>query len=135
MLRFSKQRLTLACLVSVSIGAVSCLQMPGDKARGASNSLQIPKRYDASQPPVPEVASGLMSIFSDSRVNSYVNKALRGNPDLKASAARLEEAGFNTRKAYSGVLPSLTFGEPRRRVGGRRLGAYSRGCYGCRWRS
>jgi len=82
--------------------------MPGSKAGGANKNLSIPERYDSTQPPVPQVANGLLSLFPDSRMKSYVNRAMQSNPDLRASAARMEEAGFNTRKAYAATLPSLT---------------------------
>ncbi len=86
----------------------NCVQTPGNKAGGARQSLQIPQRYDASQPPVPELASGLFQVFQDPRMRSYVNAALSQNPQLRESAARLEEAGFNIRRAHSASMPSLT---------------------------
>ncbi|MBK1853910.1 efflux transporter outer membrane subunit [Verrucomicrobiaceae bacterium 5K15] len=98
--------LILTSVIGSGVLISACVSMPGPKA-GQAN-LAIPKRYDASQAPVPEVASGLRSLFPDSRMNAYVSKALKANPDLRASAAQLEEAGFNTRKAYSLSLPSLT---------------------------
>lgn len=72
-----------------------------------NKGLNIPGRYDATQPPVPEVAAGLLSLFSDKSLNSCVDRALQGNPDLKASAARLEESGFEMRKATAALVPAL----------------------------
>ena len=102
------QPLPLVALLSISGGLVGCVSMPDAKHQQANHGLDVPKRYDATPPPVPEVASGLLSLFSDSQLNGYVKRALAYNPDLKVSAARLEEAGFNTRKAYAPLLPSFT---------------------------
>lgn len=87
-----------------------CATKPGALSKSANANLSIPKRYDATQPPVPEVKSGLLALFPDSRMRAYVNRALSHNPDLKASAARLEEAGFNIRKAYAPLFPTLNAG-------------------------
>lgn len=94
--------------------------VPNSKAQNANQSLSIPNRFDATTPPVPEVARGLLSLFSDSRLKRYVNKALLANPDLQISLARIEEAGFNTRKSQAPGLPSLTVGASlgRSKIGG-----------------
>ncbi|MBT8043619.1 MAG: efflux transporter outer membrane subunit, partial [Verrucomicrobiae bacterium] len=86
----------------------SCVTKPGAYAKNPNKDLTIPKRYDATTAPVPDVKSGLLALFPDARMRSYVNRALASNPDLKASAARLEEAGFNLRKAYAPLIPSLS---------------------------
>ncbi len=87
-----------------------CSMLPSAKALDANKQLAVPGQFDASPAPASasEVAKGLKSLFSDSQLNGYVSKALRSNPDLKLSLARLEEAGFNTRKAYAPTVPSLT---------------------------
>lgn len=84
-----------------------CTPLPSAKTKDISKNLKIPKRYDASQPSVPEVTSGLLDVFSDSRMRSYVQTALKKNPDLRESAARLEEVGFDIRIAKSAGSPSL----------------------------
>ncbi|MGB0775947.1 MAG: TolC family protein, partial [Akkermansiaceae bacterium] len=96
------------CVAFAAGLVVSCIPSPDSQARHAGSSLALPKRFDATPAPVPNISSGLLSLFPDSRLRSYVNQALRSNPNLRASAARLEEAGFNTRKAYAPTLPSLT---------------------------
>jgi len=67
----------------------------------------LPARFDASQPPVPEVASSLKTLFPSSELAGLINRALSRNPDLRASYARLEEAGFNTRRTRASLYPSL----------------------------
>ncbi|BDS05012.1 RND transporter [Oceaniferula spumae] len=108
MMKIFNRSILLTIAVAVSVFLAACVTMPGSKADNANKNLTIPKRYDATQPPVPQVANGLLSLFPDSRMSSYVSRAMNSNPDLRASAARLEEAGFNTRKAYAPLVPSLT---------------------------
>ena len=100
---------------------------PDSKAPGANKLINVPQKFDATPPPVPEVAKGLMSLFSDSKLNGYVDKALAANPDLQISLAKLEEAGFNTRKSYAPGVPSLSAGAAlgRNRVNGSNNGLYS----------
>ena len=88
----------------------ACVIKPGALSARANKGLKIPKRYDASQAPVLEVKSGLLALFPDARMKLYVDRALKYNPDLKASAARLEEAGFNMRKTHAPLIPSLGVG-------------------------
>jgi len=94
--------LTTLCLLP------GCSKLPEAKAEKANQSIAVPRNFDASPAPTPEVAKGLKSLFSDSQLNGYVSKALKSNPSLKLSLARLEEAGFNTRKAYAPTVPNLT---------------------------
>ncbi|MGJ8678463.1 MAG: efflux transporter outer membrane subunit [Akkermansiaceae bacterium] len=85
-----------------------CVQMPDSMSgKVKQDQLTIPKRYDASSAPTMEISSGLLSLFSDKRLKSYVAKALASNPDLQGSAARLEESGFNFNKTHSGLFPTL----------------------------
>ena len=80
---------------------------PGPFAPGAASSMEIPARYDASTPPVPHVADSLLALFDDARLQATVRQAIRQNPDLRSSLARMEEAGFNTRKTSAALYPSL----------------------------
>lgn len=99
----------IASLALLCLG--SCVDMPGsvsadvDRKLGA---LHIPKRYDATPPPVMAVRSGLLSIFKDSRLHAHVKKALDHNPDLRASAAQLEEAGFSVTRVNAERLLQLS---------------------------
>ena len=72
------------------------------------DSSALPARFDASQPPVPEVASSLKTLFPSSELAALINRALARNPDLKASAARLQEAGFNTQQSRAPLYPALS---------------------------
>jgi NodT family efflux transporter outer membrane factor (OMF) lipoprotein len=88
--------------------ALTACSAPGPLAPGASESLEIPARYDSTAPPVPQVASSLSSLFTDAALNATVRRALAQNPDLRGSYARLEEAGFNTRKTSAALYPAVT---------------------------
>lgn len=94
-------------LVGLMLLCPACLFKPDSLSSRANESLPLPKRYDATPTPLTEIQSGLLDLFGDERLRAYVQKALEANPDLKASAARLEEAGFNMRKAYAPMLPAL----------------------------
>ncbi|MEO1856889.1 MAG: efflux transporter outer membrane subunit [Rubritalea sp.] len=100
-------------LVSTFIGLAlpltlaSCVNQPGPLSPGARKSLDIPDRYDSSQPPVPEISQNLVNLFPSSQLKSYIHQAVKNNPDLKSSAARLEEAGYNTRRSQAGLSPTL----------------------------
>ncbi|MGD7653859.1 MAG: efflux transporter outer membrane subunit [Verrucomicrobiales bacterium] len=83
---------------------------PDALSPGAPGSLSIPARYDASQPPVPNISRSLLGLFGDSRLRETVDAALSHNPSLRNALATLEEAGYNTRKSRSGLFPSLDAG-------------------------
>lgn len=95
---------TAAALASLALAACSA---PGPLAPGAPGSLEIPARYDGSAPPVPRIVSSLSGLFSDPALDATVRRALEQNPDLRGSFARMEEAGFNTRKTAAPLFPSL----------------------------
>lgn len=81
-----------------------CVSLPANKA----SVRKVPARFDATPPPVPQISTSLRTLFSDAGLNSYLSRAAGANPDLKASAARLEESGFNTRSSRAPFLPSLS---------------------------
>lgn len=85
----------------------SCVSAPSALSPTAKASLDIPARYDSTQPPVPKIADNLLTIFPDAKLKKHINQALTNNPDLRLSAARLEEAGFNTRRAQAGLSPTV----------------------------
>ena len=106
-------RIARQCLIRVALvaGVVLCssgCMLKFDAwAPKRNHGLSIPKRYDASLPPVPDVTTGLLALFEDEQLSAYVDKALEHNPDLKGSAARLEESGFEMRKASSSLVPAV----------------------------
>ena len=97
----------LSAALCSSIILCACINKPAALGPGATGSLDMAARYDASPPAVPEIADSLTTLFRDPQLNAYIKSALANNPDLRASAARLEEAGFNTRKTQAGLSPEL----------------------------
>ena len=100
-----------ALVIAAMLLAVSgCVQGPAGMASKAGSAVALPKRYDATAYPIPHIASGLKNIFASRSLNNWIDRALKNNPDLKVSAARMDEAGFNTRKAYAPTLPEISAG-------------------------
>jgi outer membrane protein, multidrug efflux system len=98
----------LACSAGVLL--VSCSSLPDSKAGGRDAGLGLPADYNGGRSPVPELVDSLGDVFADAGLRKQIALSQRQNPDLAAAAARLEEAGFNTRSARSGLFPSLDFG-------------------------
>jgi len=97
----------VALVTGVVLCSSGCMLKFDAWAPKRNHGLSIPKRYDASLPPVPDVTTGLLALFEDEQLSAYVDKALEHNPDLKGSAARLEESGFEMRKASSSLVPTV----------------------------
>ncbi len=101
----------LASALILAMG--SCAPTPSHSATGR---LVMPKRYDATPPPVMELRSGLLTLFPSKVLRSYVDDALAHNLDLQASAAELEEAGFDVTRVGAPSRPSLTAAAATSRV-------------------
>ncbi|MGJ8695644.1 MAG: efflux transporter outer membrane subunit [Verrucomicrobiaceae bacterium] len=93
-------------LTLLSLCALASCNLPSTQSTNAT--IPLPKRFDASRPPVPEIATSLKSLFPSSDIAFWINRALARNPDLKASYALLQEAGFNTRRTRAALSPSLS---------------------------
>lgn len=94
----------LPILPALALIIAGCASLPENKA----SVKAVPARFDASPPPVPEIAVSLRTVFNDATLDSHLNQALKKNPDLQISASRLEESGFNTRSSRSPLLPALS---------------------------
>lgn len=92
-----------ACLL-----LVACPSLPVSQTPGKDDGLGIPGNYESGRSPVPELVVSLNNLFNDAALRSRMKLALANNPDIDAAAARLEEAGFNTRSARAGQFPSLS---------------------------
>lgn len=101
---------TAVLAASVSALLVSCASLPDSQADGRSDSLGIPSDYNGGRPAVPELVKSLGGVFDDAGLTRQIAKSQRRNPDLAEAAARLEEAGFQTRSALAGLFPSVDFG-------------------------
>lgn len=111
-LRFSET--SMVFIRSIIISAASgffltgCPSMPDPKAEGAAGGIGIPDGYRSGRAPVPELVDSLGEVFKDAELVKQIRLSQKYNPDLDAAAARLEEAGFNTRSARAVFFPSLT---------------------------
>lgn len=101
---------TIVISGSACVLLVSCPSLPDSKAGSRDAWLEIPRDYNGGRSPVPELVDSLGDLFGDAGLRKQIALSQRHNPDLAAAAARLEEAGFNTRNARGGLFPSLDFG-------------------------
>lgn len=77
------------------------------KAAEKDDSLALPGVYEARRSEGPELVDSLGQVFGGTELRRQIALSQKRNPDLEAAAARLEEAGFNTRRARSGLFPTL----------------------------
>lgn len=91
-----------------SLFLVACPSLPGSKASGRNNGLDVPSDYNSGKAAVPELVGSLGDVFGSGDLKKQISLSQEKNPDLAEAAARLEEAGFNTRSARAGLFPSLT---------------------------
>ena len=114
---------------------VSCPSLPGPKAAGRDAWLGIPADYNSGRAPVPDLVESLDDVFGDAGLRKQIALSQTRNPDLAEAAARLEEAGFNTRSARAGLFPTVDFGAGASRSqsnqagGGANLGSTIRNQY------
>ncbi len=85
----------------------SCASVPPAAERADKTGASLRGSYSASAMPDMELQNSLLSLFSDKQLSATVNRALERNPDLKVARGRLEEAGYNLRKARGGLFPSI----------------------------
>ena len=86
---------------------VACPHLPAPKAGERPAGIDVPADYNGGRDPVPELAGSLSGLFGDAGLRKQIALSQSGNPDIAAAAARLEEAGFNTRSARAGMFPGL----------------------------
>lgn len=99
---------TAVICLGTNLLLTSCPYLPNAKAGGRDGGLEVPGGYRSGRSPSPELVNSLSNVFSDSSLKKQIRLSQQRNPDLEAAAARLEEAGFNTRSARAGLFPSLT---------------------------
>lgn len=86
---------------------VGCPALPGSRAGLAGDVVDLPGGFDGERVVGVEMVESLSDVFRDRALRARMVEAQRSNPDLEAAAARLEEAGFNTRRAQAGLFPQL----------------------------
>jgi len=92
-----------------SLVFISCTQLPEMQAPKAADSVALPKNYGKTNYQGMEVSSGLNNLFTgDPLVKKYTSTALSYNANLQASAARLEEAGYQFKIANASRYPVIS---------------------------
>lgn len=79
----------------------------GGTTFGDKTNTVLPAAYASTAIPSLELKDSLLALFSDEQLGATVNRALAHNPDLQATRARMEEVGFNLRKAEGAQLPTV----------------------------
>jgi len=102
-----KLPLIIGCVGS-GLLLTACPSLPGAKADDAALGMVVPEGYRSGRAAVPELVESLGEVFRDAGLKRQMRLAQEKNPDLAVAAARLQEAGFNTRSAAAGFFPSLT---------------------------
>lgn len=100
--------IALFLTIGASFLLVACPSLPGSKVSGRLDGLSVPEDYNSGRAPVPELVSSLSGVFGSGEFKKQIRLSQEKNPDLAEAAAKLEEAGFNTRVARAGLFPSLT---------------------------
>ena len=60
----------------------SCPSLPGAKAQGAIEGLEVPDGYRGGRAAIPELVESLGDVFSDSGLKKQLALAQQQNPDL-----------------------------------------------------
>jgi len=97
---------TLLLLALGAFISVSCTR-PGSLANDRKAGLSLPKRYDTTSAPSPDLTSGLLARFADATLRAHVKRALARNPDLKEAASRLAELGYDFQSTKAPLFPNL----------------------------
>ena len=104
--RFGKPYFHVAVLVSIILMQTGCASM--GKEAAVHMPADIPKAWTSELPmeQLP-IASGLLELIDDDRLKELVREALENNPNLCATAMRLESAGYLLSGPRSRRLPEV----------------------------
>src|SRR5262245_34196993 len=91
---------------------VSCALAPPPSSDDLQREVQatsgsLPVQWTAGHPGTGDVESGWLNAFADTRLDALVTEAMTYNGDLRAAAARVEEAGANVRVAGGALYPTV----------------------------
>src|SRR5258708_7374766 len=85
--------------------------------------VELPKEYGVAQAPLPP-AERWWSLFNDPVLERLVDEALAANHDLKAAAARVEQARAQVSITRAGELPSVGINASHARTRASSLGSF-----------
>ncbi|KAB2890518.1 MAG: TolC family protein [Desulfobulbaceae bacterium] len=103
-------KMALAGGVSLALLAGCALKEPPSSEevrQEALSGVELPSAWKAGGP-AGEMKDNWLSGFSDPQLNALVDEALQHNPDLRVSAARVEQAGEYVNQAKAALLPAIT---------------------------
>ena len=101
----------LASLLLLTMAMMGCAGKPWGAARGEKDVEAVaafaPGAWTALGVKREAAAEGWLLDFGNETLRALVNEALAANPDLKAAAARVEQARQDVRVATADLLPTL----------------------------
>lgn len=93
--------------ILLTIPWIGCVSTP--ETMHPEISAAIPEKWTNPQAMDTDVQSGWITSFQDEKLISLTTEAITQNPNLRATAARLEAAEADSRKAGAPLFPSLDF--------------------------
>ncbi|MBX6363273.1 MAG: TolC family protein [Gemmatimonadetes bacterium] len=106
-----------------SLGVAAALlvatTLPAAAQVGGPAAVEAPRAAETARPAAPAASNrALWEALRDTTLNRLLDQALRGNPALRAAAARLDEAGASRVQAALELAPTVTAsaGFTRRRL-------------------
>jgi NodT family efflux transporter outer membrane factor (OMF) lipoprotein len=78
-----------------------------DVQKEAIVNVDSTRQWSAPAPTTGPVADDWIATFQDAQLDTLVGEAIAGNPDLRISAARVEQAAGYAKKAGAALLPAV----------------------------
>jgi NodT family efflux transporter outer membrane factor (OMF) lipoprotein len=105
----SARNITLAIAVTVVLAgcAVSAPPAPEQMRKDALQGTEIRASWSAGTPAEGAISDNWLASFNDPQLTALVNEALAKNPDLRATAARVEQSAAYARIAQATLLPAI----------------------------
>jgi outer membrane protein, multidrug efflux system len=100
----------LAVALTVSIAAGCALKTPPDTAAIKDQALpavQVPGEFIGAGATAAAVTDGWLATFNDDQLTAAVTEAIAHNADLRAGAARVEQARLHARLAGARLYPTV----------------------------
>jgi NodT family efflux transporter outer membrane factor (OMF) lipoprotein len=109
-----------AAILAVLAGcAVTAPPAPEQIRKDALQGAEIRTSWSADAPQAGAVSDNWLASFNDPQLNALVDEALQRNPDLRATAARVEQSAAYAQIARAALLPAINLlGTGGLKVGG-----------------
>jgi NodT family efflux transporter outer membrane factor (OMF) lipoprotein len=94
----------------ILLALAGCAHPTPDNAALTAGALpsQAPAKFAAGAPDETAVVSGWLATFGDAQLEKLVDEALKGNRDLAAMSARLDQAASRARQAGADLKPQVS---------------------------